>query len=177
MDYRQKLIKMIDTFNVKAVEEFKEIELKIIADSRSVFKKNKDYAGHIEKLRQCKSTAQKLNPRSIKVPEDDLQCNELKDHFQRCIVIFNALCDAYIQYQTALMNKANGEEKVKFSEIKNFSDKARTAKTTLNQQLNEVNIRYTEFNEMDRAEEEDDEIDGIKYMTYEAIKGSEEDDR
>ena len=52
MDYRQTLINMVDRFNVTAVEEFKEIELKIIADSKSIFKKNKDFDGHIKKLRK-----------------------------------------------------------------------------------------------------------------------------
>lgn len=174
MDYRQALISMVDKFNVKAVEEFKEIELKIIADARSIFKKNKDYSGNIEKLRKCKSSAQKLDPRSVKVPEEDKMARELKEHFQRCIVIFNALCDAYIQYQTALMNKANGSEKIKFSEIKGYNEKARSAKVNLNNQLNEVNIRYSEFNEMERADEEDEDISGVKYMTYESIKGSED---
>ena len=66
MDYRQTLIKMIDTFTVRAVEEFKEIELKIYGESRSIFKKNKDYEGNIKKLRRCKTNAQKIDPKSVR---------------------------------------------------------------------------------------------------------------
>ncbi|MBQ6495641.1 MAG: hypothetical protein IJI74_00565 [Firmicutes bacterium] len=176
MDYKQTLIKMIDRFNLEAVEEFKDIELQIYADSRRIFKKNKDYDGMIGRLRKCKKNAQKLDPRSIKIPEDDKLTKELMTHFQRCIVIFSGLCDAYIQFETALRNKAEGtDDKVKYSDIKVIKDKLRTGKTTLNDQLNEVNIRYAEYNDMQRTEEEKEDLKGLNYMTYEDLmKGSDD---
>ena len=55
MEYKKQLIKKIESFYVDVVEEFKEAELQIMADSkfRSIFKK-KDYDGNIAKLRSCK---------------------------------------------------------------------------------------------------------------------------
>ena len=177
MDYRQTLIKMVDRFNVKAVEEFKEIELRIYAESRSVFKKNKDYAGNIEKLKKIKTNAQKIDPKSVKVPDGDKQAKGLMDNFQKCLVIFSGVCDAYIQFETALMNKAEGsEEKVKYSDIKNFKDKMRMGRTNLNKSLDELNIWYAEFNDMEREKEENTDLGDIKYMTYEDLVSSDGDD-
>jgi len=172
MDYRQTLINMVDRFNVTAVEEFKEIELKIIADSKSIFKKNKDFDGHIEKLRKCKRAAQRIDPRSVGVSPADREMAELKEHLQRCIVIFNGLCDDYIQFQTALRAKSSGEEKIKYSEIRHINEKIRCAKANLNEQLIEVNVRYADFNELAREEEDEEALDGVEYMTYEALKRS-----
>ena len=52
MEYKKQLIGRIESFYVDVVEEFKEAELQIMADSkfRSIFKK-KDYDGNIAKLR------------------------------------------------------------------------------------------------------------------------------
>lgn len=173
MDYRQTLIKMIDKFTVRAVEEFKEIELKIYGESRSIFKKNKDYEGNIKKLRRCKTNAQKIDPKSVKVSEDDKQAKGLMDTFQKCLVIFSGVCDAYIQFETALMNKANGEEKVSYSDIKNFRDKMRLGRENLNKNLDELNIWYAEFNDMERAKEEDiEDLGGVAFMTYEDLMSS-----
>jgi len=175
MDYRQTLIKMIDTFNVKAVEEFKETELRIYAESKSVFKKNKDYEGNIKKLRKIKTNAQKIDPKSVKVPDSDKQAKGLMDNFQRCLVIFSGVCDAYIQFETALLNKADGEEKVKFSDIKNFKDKMRMGRENLNKSLDELNIWYSEFNDMEREKEDNTDLGDIKYMTYEDLISSDGD--
>ena len=61
MEYKKQLIGRIESFYVDVVEEFKEAELQIMADSkfRSIFKK-KDYDGNIAKLRSCKKDAQKM---------------------------------------------------------------------------------------------------------------------
>ncbi len=174
MDYRQTLIKMIDKFNVTAVEEFKEAELKIYADSKSVFKKRKDYDGHLQKLRRCKKEAQKIDPRSVKIPEDDKQTQELMDHFQKCLIIFSGICDAYIQFVTSLKNKAEGTENIKYSELKHISNKMREGKTNLNEHLTEMNIRYAEFNDLERGEEDKEDLKDVNYFTYEDLKGSDE---
>ena len=53
MEYKKQLIGRIESFYVDVVEEFKEAELQIMADSkfRSIFKK-KDYDGNIAKLQK-----------------------------------------------------------------------------------------------------------------------------
>lgn len=56
MDYKKQLIDLVEMFYVDVVEEFKEGELQIIADSKfkSLFKK-KNYDGNIQNLRSCKN--------------------------------------------------------------------------------------------------------------------------
>ena len=63
MEYKKQLIGRIESFYVDVVEEFKEAELQIMADSkfRSIFKK-KDYDGNIAKLRSCKKTHRRSVP-------------------------------------------------------------------------------------------------------------------
>ena len=129
--------------------------------------------GNIKKLRRCKTNAQKIDPKSVKVPEDDKQAKGLMDTFQKCLVIFSGVCDAYIQFETALMNKANGEEKVSYSDIKNYRDKMRLGRENLNKNLDELNIWYAEFNDMERAKEEDaKDLGGVAFMTYEDLMSS-----
>ncbi|MDO4869385.1 MAG: hypothetical protein Q4A65_03695 [Bacillota bacterium] len=169
MDYKQTLIKMIDRFNLQSVEELKEIELKLISDSKSIFKKNKDYDGRIETLRKIKKEAQKIDPRSVKIPEDDESTRKLKDAFQRCILTLTGICDSYIQFETALKNKAEGS-KIKFGDVKQINGEVREAKTKLNEQLNELNVMYADYNDLERAVEDED-FGGVKYMTYESIQG------
>ena len=97
MEYKKQLIKKIESFYVDVVEEFKEAELQIMADSkfRSIFKK-KDYDGNIAKLRSCKKGAQKIRTTDLQVPKADKTTAEVVRTFESCIRRFNALCDAYI---------------------------------------------------------------------------------
>ena len=107
MEYKKQLIGRIESFYVDVVEEFKEAELQIMADSkfRSIFKK-KDYDGNIAKLRSCKKGAQKIRTTDLQIPKKDKTAAEVVRTFEASIRKFNALCDAYISLQDALKKKA-----------------------------------------------------------------------
>ena len=168
MYYRTELLKMIDKFNVESVEEFKEAENKIVADSkfRQITKK-KDYGAHISKLRSVKKKAQKIDPKSVKIPEDDKEAIELRKIFEKCLVIFSGVCDSYIQLQTALKEKAEGSD-MKFSAYKEFNDRVRFARSNLNENMHELDILYSDFVEF-LEDDKDEDLGGIEYRTYDSF--------
>lgn len=152
MDHRKQLIDMTEKFYIDVVEEFKEGELQIIADSKfkSMFKK-KDYDGNISHLRKCKKEALAIDVTQIDFPADDEESREVARRLERCLVVFNSLCDSYIQLQMALKKKSNREE-LKFSVYKEIFQKVQTARNTLNSALHDLDMVYTDY-----AFEDDDE--------------------
>lgn len=169
MDYRTELLRMIDKFNVRAVEEFKEAEMKIVVDSkfRSITKK-KDYGGHIEKLKNVKKRAQKIDPKTIKIPETDKKTLELRNIFEKCLVIFSGVCDSYIQMETALKDKSEGV-KISYGSYKEINDKVKFARTNFNENMHELDIIYSDLVEY---LEDDADVDygGIEYRTYDSFR-------
>ena len=145
MDHRKQLIDMTEKFYIDVVEEFKEGELQIIADSKfkNMFRK-KDYDGNIRHLRSCKKEALSIDVRQIEFPAEDEESKEVAGRLEKCIVVFNSLCDSYIQLQVALKKKANKEE-LKFSEYKEIFQKVQTARNTLNSALHDLDIVYTDY--------------------------------
>ena len=145
MEYKQQLIKKIESFYVDVVEEFKEAELQIMADSkfRSIFKK-KDYDGNIAKLRSCKKGAQKIRTTDLQVPKADKTTAEVVRTFESCIRRFNALCDAYISLQDALKKKA-AKQPLKYSEYNDIFKTMKEKREALNDELHELDIIYTDY--------------------------------
>lgn len=145
MDHKKQLIGKIESFYVDVVEEFKEAELQIAADSRfkSIFKK-KDYDGHIGKLRACKKQCLDIDTGDLHIPKTDREAQEVEKRFQRCLVIFNALCDVYIQLQMALKKKAQKEE-LKYSEYRDIFQKVQASRASLNDALHQLDIVYTDY--------------------------------
>lgn len=153
MEYRKQLIDKVECFYVDAVEEFKEVELQIIADSKftKLFRK-KNYAENISHLKRCKKIALDMDVNDISLPKEDGQAREIMKCLQRCLVHFNNLCDCHIRLQMALQKKANKEE-LTFSAYKELFQKVQTARNSLNRALHEMDIVYTEF-----TCDEDDEL-------------------
>ncbi|MDO4545961.1 MAG: hypothetical protein Q4C25_07370 [Bacillota bacterium] len=145
MDYKKQLIEKVESFYVDVVEEFKEAELQIAADSRfkSIFKK-KNYDGNIEKLKDCKKTALSIDVDDEKVSASDEDTKEVARRLERCLVMFNGLCDAYIQLQVALKKKAE-KEALKFSEYKEIFNKMQACKVSLNGALHDLDLVYTDY--------------------------------
>ncbi|MDO4485286.1 MAG: hypothetical protein Q4C46_01690 [Bacillota bacterium] len=145
MEHKKQLIDMTEKFYIDVVEEFKESELQIIADSKfsNLFKK-KDYDGNLARLRACKKTALCIDVREISFPAGDEESKEVARRLEKCLVVFNNLCDSYIQLQLALKKKAN-KESLKFSEYKEIFQKVQTARNTLNSALHDLDIVYTEY--------------------------------
>ncbi len=168
MDYRTELLKMIDKFNVEAVEEFKEAENKIAIDSkfRQITKK-KDYNGHIANLKSVKKRAQKIDPRTVKIPESDKVTTELRKAFEKCLVIFSGVCDSYVQLQSILKEKAEGA-KINYADYKEFYNKVKFARGSFNDNVHEMDILYSElaaYLEDDKSEDYGD----IEYKTYDSF--------
>lgn len=173
MNYRNDLIKLIDKFNVEAVEEFKEAEMKIINDSsfRKMFRKH-DYDGNMRKLKSIKKRAQKLDPKTVKVPESDRETRELQKQFEKCMIVFSSVCDAYIQMQLALKEKSEGSG-LQYKEYRLIHDRVKAARAALNEHMHDMDILYSDFADITRGHDVEEEIEqfgNIKVMTYEDLK-------
>ncbi len=145
MDYKKKLVDKIEMFYIDIIEEFKETELQIMADSkfRSIFKK-KDYDGNINKLRKCRKQALSVEFNEKNIPDKDKTSREVLRRFERCILPFINLCDSYITLQLSLKKKAE-KEPVKFSEYKEVFNKVQEDRNSLNNALHELDIVYTDY--------------------------------
>lgn len=168
MDYRTQLLKMIDKFNVESVEEFKEAEARIVRDSKfTSITKKKDYDGHLRMIRDVKKKAQRIDPKTVEIPEDDLNTIELRKAFEKCLVIFSGVCDSYIQMQTALKEKAEGAP-LKFSQYREINSKVRFARASLNENMHEMDILYSEFTDFMEGDDSED-FEGVEYRTYDSF--------
>ncbi|MDD6190703.1 MAG: hypothetical protein PUB75_03870 [Firmicutes bacterium] len=173
MDYKLELIKLIDKFIVESVEEFKEAEVLILNDCgfKKMFRKH-DYQGNINKLKAVKKHAQKLNPSSVKVPESDVETRKLQKQFEKCMIVFNSVCDAYVQMQLALKEKAEGSG-LQYKEYRLIHDRVKAAKAALNDHMHDMDILYSDFADITRGHDEEEEIaqfGNVKVMTYEDLK-------
>ena len=168
MDYRTELINMINKFNIESVEEFKEAELRIVRDSKfSRIRKKKDYDGHVRMLRMVKSKAMKLNPKAIKIPEDDPDTSELKKAFERCLPTFSGVCDSYVQMQLALKAKSEGGA-LSYGQYKEINSKAKQARARLNEAMQELDIMYSDYAEYSSMDDSED-LAGVAYKTYDQL--------
>ena len=145
MDYKKQLVEKIEKFYVEIIEEFKEAELQIIADSnfRSIFKK-KDYGKNISMLKNCKKQVLKIDVSNIGIPKSDKEASEVVLRLERCIVNFRRLCDSYVQLQEALKRKSD-KETVKYSEYKEIFNKVQEDRKNMNDSLHELDIVYTDY--------------------------------
>lgn len=143
MNHRAQIINTVEKFYVDVVEEFKETELQIMADSKfkSIFRK-KDYDGNIMKLRACKKDALSLDTSGMTA--DDENARSVLRQLERCLAVFNNLCDAYIQLQTALKSKANKEE-LRLSSYREIFGKVQSIRERMNGELHELDIIYTDY--------------------------------
>lgn len=159
MDYKKQIIERVESFYVDVVEEFKEAEKQVIADSKfkMIFKK-KNYDGNIENLKKCKKMALKIDVDDIEIPAGDTLAKQVVKAFEKCLVLFNNMCDCHVRLQMGLKKKADGTEELKFSEYKELFQKIQTARNSLNSALHEMDIYYTDF-----AYDEDDD-NSIKYF-------------
>lgn len=145
MDYRKQLVDRVESFYVDVVEEFKEAEMQVIADSKftRLFKR-KNYDGNIEHLKRCKKIALEMDVKDVEIPKTDGEARQIVKALEKCLVHFNNLCDCHIRLQMALKKKANKEE-LKFSDYKELFQKVQTARNSMNSALHAMDIVYTEF--------------------------------
>lgn len=170
MDCRTQLIRLIDRFNIEAVEEFKEAENRIVLDSkfRTIMKK-KDYSGHIETLRKVKTRAQKIDPKSVEIPKGDNVSAEIEAAFEKCLITFSNVCDSYIKMQQALKDKSEKKRDVSYGEFKEISRKTRELRAKLNSEMLDMDILYSDIAEY-VEDEKDQDFGGIQYRTYDSFQ-------
>jgi len=145
MEYRKKIIKVVDRFYVDCIEEFKEAELKIVNDSkfRTMFRK-KDYKGNVELLRKCKKRSHSLKFPTGDIPKNDEESKDLIRQTEKSILQFNRLCDSYILMQLALQKKADGEA-MSFKEYKQIYNRSQEDRVEMNKELAELDLLYTDY--------------------------------
>ena len=168
MDYRTELLNMVNKFSIESVEEFKEAEMRIVKDSgfRSIRKK-KDYVGHIAMLRKVKSKALRLDPKSVQIPEDDIDATYMRKTFEKCLLAFSAVCDGYVQMQIALKEKSEGAD-ISYGQYKELNNKVKAARVKLNDALDEMNIIYANFTDYSYTDNNED-LAGVEYKTYDQL--------
>lgn len=159
---------MVNKFSIESVEEFKEAEMRIVRDSgfRSIRKK-KDYGGHIAMLRKVKSKANRLDPKSVKIPEDDIDATYMRKSFEKCLLTFSAVCDGYVQMQIALKEKSEGAD-ISYGQYKELNNKVKAARVKLNEALDEMNIIYANFTDYSYTDNNED-LAGVEYKTYDQL--------
>lgn len=168
MDYRTELLNMINKFTIESVEEFKEAEMLIVRDSRfNSIRKKKDYDGHVRMLKKVKSKALRIDPKSVKIPESDIETTQLRKEFEKCLLTFSAVCDGYVQMQLALKEKSEGA-KISYGQYKEINNKVKSARSKLNDCLDDMNILYSNYTEYS-YEDTSDDLAGVEYKTYDQL--------
>lgn len=168
MDYRTELLNMINKFTIESVEEFKEAELLIVRDSKfASIRKKKDYDGHVRLLRKVKSKALRIDPKTVAIPESDVETMQLRKEFEKCLLTFSAVCDGYVQMQMALKEKSEGA-KISYGQYKEINNKVKSARAKLNENLDEMNILYSNYTEYS-YEDNSDDLAGVEYKTYDQL--------
>lgn len=145
MDYKKQIIEKTEKFYIEVIEEFKEAELQIMADSnfKNMFRK-KDYGKNLSTLRKCKKQALGIDLSDISISADDKGASDVIRGLEKCIMDFIRLCDSYIQLQDALKRKAE-KEPLRYSEYKSIFNKVQEDRKKMNESLHELDIVYTDY--------------------------------
>lgn len=145
MNYEEMLIERIESF-VDVVESFVKVEHNIIHDSkfRTYFKKP-DYDENIIILKDIKTLALEIDTDDITIPEDDQQSLDLEEKFERCLVMFNRLCDGFIELQEQLKQKATKANKLKITDYQELLKELQTTRNLMNSALQDFDTAYGEY--------------------------------
>ena len=130
-------------------------------------RKKKDYAGNIQMLKKVKSKALRIDPKSVSIPESDKETMQLRKEFEHCLVTFSAVCDGYVQMQLALKEKSEGA-KISYGQYKEINNKVRSVRAKLNDNLDEMNILYSNYTDYS-YEDTSDDLAGVEYKTYDQL--------
>ena len=118
-------------------------------------------------LRKVKSKANKITPKSIQIPENDEETQNLRKAFERCLVTFGGVCDSYVQMQLALKGKSEGES-LSYGQYKEINNKVKHMRVKLNEQMQELDVLYADFNEYSQMDDSED-LAGVAYKTYDQL--------
>jgi len=145
MNYEEMLIERIESF-VDVVESFVKVEHQIINDSKfRTYLKKPDYEGNITILTDIKTLALEIDTDDITIPEDDHQSIDLEDKFERCLVMFNKLCDGFIDLQEQLKQKSTKVKKLKVTDYQELLKELQTTRNLMNSALHDFDAAYSEY--------------------------------
>lgn len=169
MSYKDEIIRQINRLYFDSIEEFREAEARIALDSsfRKIFGK-KNYSANIELLKKCKKIANEIEFPEDRIPDDDVDSQQIVNQGKAGIRAFNRLCDSYISMQTMLNRKAEGE-KVSYKEYRQVFNETKERHNEMNDVLRELDIIYADYTE------EEDLSSDTSYLTYDMIVGSDND--
>lgn len=153
MNYEEILIERIESF-VDVVERFVGVEHQIIHDSkyRKHFRKP-NYELNIETLNDIKVSALNIDIDDVEIPADDEQSLDVADKFERCLVLFNKLCDGFIDLQKQLKDKMERTKKLKITEYQEILKELQVTRTLMNNALQEFDVAYSEYAAVEESEE------------------------
>jgi len=111
MSDREHIIKAVEFFYEDIIEKYKELERKVVNESRilTIFKKV-DYKGRIIQFKDFKKNAQKINLKNIKIDVQDDVSVEVKEKLEHCITVFCSTIDAQVVFHTMLLMKSEGKK-------------------------------------------------------------------
>ena len=91
----------------------------------------------------------------VEIPADDEQSLDVADKFERCLVLFNKLCDGFIDLQDQLKQKAERTKKFKITEYQEVLRELQGTRTLMNSALQTFHEAYTEYVSFDEDEIEE----------------------
>ena len=167
MGYKEEIIKQINRLYFDSIEEFREAEARIANDSkfRRIFGK-KNYSANIDLLKECKKTANDIRFPVDEIPEEDVDSQEIVKMGMEGIRVFNKLCDSYISLQMTLKKKSEGED-VSYLDFRKSYNETIKKHNEMNEAIRELDLLYAEYTE-------EEELPDGEYLTYDMIRGSDE---
>ena len=149
MTDKERLIQNIDLFYSEVTEEYKDITLAIRAESTpmAIFRK-KNYQQHIDRLKALKKRLASLSPVGMKLDGKDRELAQLKQQFEKALLMFGNLCDHQIAVQTALQNTAT-KKGGKFSESAETVRKLNQYNKEAQAALHELDVCYADVLDQD----------------------------
>ena len=159
MSDREKLIERVEFFYSDIIEPYKEIQMQVIRESklRTMFKKA-NYDERIDGFKKCKKMALQMDTKDIRVDKDDEDSVKLKANLERCLVLFNSMCDGHISMQDFLKKKATPKSGVKVSDYKRIMELVRSRNVALQMELHNLDVIYADYVEDDYDDCDEEEF-------------------
>ena len=154
MSDRDKILSDIEHFMIDIMEEQKQLDTAIYIDShpKNIFKK-KDYQSRIDKFKELKNMALKIDTSDYQLDPDDDELIELVAIFDETLALYNLYCDKGIEGQDMLRKRAKKEEQIVKSDYIETAKKQKSIGEKLTRSYNDLGIAYTEYKDLVNIEE------------------------
>ena len=147
MNERDKVLSDIEHFMIDIFEQQKDLDIALYVDShpKNMFKK-KDYQARVDKFKELKNMALKIDTTQYNPDPDDEDLIELIVMFEETLALYNLYCDRGIEVQDMLRRRAQKEQIVR-SEYMEVAKKQKATGETLTRSYNDLGIAYTDYRE------------------------------